>query len=232
MRAILLDCLGTLVRLEPPAPRLRAELRRVAGVDVGEEAAEAAVRAEIAYYVGHHLEGRDSESLAGLRARCAEAMRGGLGEAGAGLDGETAVRVLLGSLRFTPYPDAAPALRRLRSDGVRLVAVSNWDCSLDEVLGAAGLGELLDGAVSSAAVGEAKPAPAVFRAGLRAAGAEAGEAIHVGDSLENDVAGARAAGIEPVLLVRDGAPPGEAAGLATVHTLAELPDIAFARARQ
>ena len=45
---------------------------------------------------------------------------------------------------------------------------------------------------SSAVVGEAKPAPAVFEAGLRLAGCDAAEALFVGDSVENDVAGARA----------------------------------------
>ena len=42
----------------------------------------------------------------------------------------------------------------------------------------------------------------------------------MGDSLENDVAGARAAGIRPVLVARDGSPP---AGVETIRSLAELP---------
>ena len=50
--------------------------------------------------------------------------------------------------------------------------------------------------------------------------AEPGEAVHVGDSLENDVAGARAAGIRPVLVARDGAAPG---GVEAIRSLAELP---------
>ncbi len=68
--------------------------------------------------------------------------------------------------------------------------------------------------VSSAAAGEPKPSPAVFRAALELAGAEAGEAVHVGDSVEGDVEGARAAGIRAVLVDRSGtAPPGvEAVG--------------------
>ena len=74
-RAVLLDAMGTLLRLEDPVPRLRAALLARFGVDVGAEAAAAAIRAEIAFYRAHLQRGRDAESLAALRARCAEAMR-------------------------------------------------------------------------------------------------------------------------------------------------------------
>src|SRR5438034_2731051 len=52
-RAVLLDALGTLLTFDPPAGHLRDELRARLGVDVGAAAAEAAVRAEIAYYRAH-----------------------------------------------------------------------------------------------------------------------------------------------------------------------------------
>ena len=60
VRAVLLDAFGTLVALEPPAPRLRVELKRTLGVEVGAEAADAAIRAEISFYLEHHLEGADA----------------------------------------------------------------------------------------------------------------------------------------------------------------------------
>jgi putative hydrolase of the HAD superfamily len=101
-----------------------------------------------------------------------------------------------------------------------LVVVSNWDCSLGEWLDRAGIGGLVDGVVSSAVVGVAKPAPAVFEAGLELAGCSAGEALLVGDSVENDVAGARAAGIRAVLVRREGALPE---GVEAVRSLVELP---------
>ena len=50
--------------------------------------------------------------------------------------------------------------------------------------------------------------------------ARADQTVHVGDSLENDVAGARAAGIRPVLVRRDGAAPP---GVESIATLRELP---------
>ena len=220
MRAILLDALGTLVRLEPPAPALRAELERRTGVDVGEEAATRGFAAEISYYLDHHMEGRDPRSLDDLRDRCARALADGLGMQG--LEHSALRAAMLSSLSFTPYPDVAPALRELRARGLRLVVASNWDCSLEEWLHRAGLMELLDGAVSSAVAGQAKPGPAVFLEALRVAGVEASEALHVGDSPVGDVEGARAAGIRAVLLVREGEQP---AGLEAVRSLAELPSL-------
>jgi putative hydrolase of the HAD superfamily len=139
---------------------------------------------------------------------------------------------MLSSIRFEPYPDAAPALIELRRRGLALVVASNWDCSLPRVLEQAGLAELVDGVVSSASVGADKPAPAVFEAALAMAECEPGRAVHVGDSLANDVAGAAAAGIRAVLLARGSPRPDEVAepaaggaAVATIASLAELPRV-------
>jgi len=205
VRAVLIDALGTLVELQPPAPRLRAALLEATEIDVGAEAAERGFAEEIAYYVGHHMEGGDPAGLERLRDDCAGVMH----EAIAVPDLELAAvrHAMVAALEFTAFGDVEPALRALRERGLRLVAVSNWDCSLPRWLDSAGIGALLDGAVSSAEVGEPKPAPAVFRAALAIAGVEAAEALHVGDSLVNDVEGARRAGIRAVLLARDGKSP-------------------------
>jgi putative hydrolase of the HAD superfamily len=117
-------------------------------------------------------------------------------------------------------------LRAARERGLTLVVVSNWDVSLHDVLDAIGLAPLLDGVLTSAEVGSAKPAPAIFARALELAGVGPGEALHVGDSVEHDVAGAHAAGIEPLLLVRDGAapapPPLPLAGVRTIASLRPL----------
>ena len=223
--AILLDALGTLVALEPPAPRLRIELARRFGLDVTESDAARAIGAEIAYYRAHLDEGRDQAGLAALRRRCAGALRAELPAAGLKLELDPLVDALLASLRFTAFPDVRPALAAARARGRRLVVVSNWDVSLHGVLRALELEPLLDGILTSAGAGARKPAPAIFEQALALAGAAPGEAIHVGDSLEEDVAGARAAGIEPVLVRRDGGPA--LTGVRTISSLAELAGLAL-----
>ena len=202
-KAVFLDALGTLVELEPPWVGLRAAL----GDGIPEERLVAAVRAEMAYYKAHSDEGRDDESLADLRRRCAELLSRELGT-------EVSTETLVDSIRFAAYPDAVPALRLLREAGMTLVCVSNWDISLEQVLDRCGLAELLDGTVSSAAAGARKPDPAIFAAALELAGCDAGEAVHVGDTREEDVAGAEAAGIGVLLLDRDGG--GDIEGLEQV----------------
>jgi putative hydrolase of the HAD superfamily len=218
VRAVLLDALGTLVELQPPAPRLRRLLRE-SGIEVSEEQAAAGFMAEIAYYLDHHLDGSDPERLERLRDRCADELRRGLGVPE--LDHATARRAMIGSLEFEPYPDVLPALRELRDrHNISVVIASNWDCSLPEWLRPAGILELVDGVVTSAEVGAAKPAPRVFQRAVAVAGVEPGEALHVGDKVDNDIEGAAAAGVRGVLLQREGEPPP---GMEAIRTLEELP---------
>ena len=216
VRAVLLDALGTLVELQPPAPRLQRLLRE-SGFEVTEEQALRGFAAEIAYYLDHHLDGSDPERLERLRDRCAEELRRGLGVPE--LDHATARRALLGSLGFTAYDDVLPALADLRRRGVSVVIASNWDCSLPDWLGPTGILEQVDGVVTSAEVGAAKPDARVFERALTVAGVEAGEALHAGDKVDNDVEGARAAGVRAVLVQRDGDPP---AGVEAIRSLLEL----------
>lgn len=223
MKAVLLDVLGTLVELEAPGPALREEIERRTGVDVGEERAAAAFAAEISYYLAHHMEGRDMDAVDALRDRCAGEIRRSL--ALGALDHATAREAMLAALRFRAFPDAEPLLRELKRRGVRLVAASNWDASLPEALERAGLARYLDGAVSSAVVGAAKPDPAVFRAALELAGCAPHEALHVGDSPEADVAGASAASVPVVLLDRHGGLPDPPPPARKVGSLRDVPSL-------
>jgi putative hydrolase of the HAD superfamily len=219
MRVVFLDALGTLVWLEPPAPRLRGLLAEQ-GHDVSEARAETAFRAEISYYLEHHLEGSDETRLDDLRDRCAAILREALELPG--LDHAGARQAMLAALSFQPYPEVPETLRALHERGVALIAVSNWDCSLCRWLEDAGLLQLLDGVVSSGASGVAKPDPAIFLRALWYAGADPRDVVHVGDSMDNDVGGARAARLRPVLVCRAGEPPG---GVEAIGTLAELPSL-------
>jgi putative hydrolase of the HAD superfamily len=113
-----------------------------------------------------------------------------------------------------------PTLGELRERGLTVVIASNWDCSLPEWLGPAGIMELVDGVVTSAEVGAPKPNTRVFERALAIAGVEPQEALHVGDKVDNDVEGARAAGVRGILLQREGDPP---AGVEAISSLRELP---------
>jgi putative hydrolase of the HAD superfamily len=227
IRAVLLDALGTLLELQPPAPALRRVLQERHGLEVTLEQAERAVAAEIGYYRKHIGEGRDAVSVDALRERCAAELRRGLA-VGVGADGLTASEMtaaLLAALVFRPYPEVAGTLDGLRARGLKLIVVSNWDASLGDTLVQLGLGSRFDAVLTSAQVGAAKPDPAIFEVALSAAGVGPEHAVHVGDSLTEDIAGARAAGITPMLVRRDGDDEPAPRDLHTLRRLSELPDL-------
>jgi putative hydrolase of the HAD superfamily len=220
--ALLIDGLGTLVALEPPAQVLRRELEQRFGVTVSDPQAQRALAAEIAFYRARMNDGRDADSLMALRRRCAEVLRDALpgSDRLAQVDTDSLTRALLASLRFTAFDDARDALLAARARRQRVIVVSNWDVSLLEVLELVGLAPLLHGVVTSAAVGARKPSPAIFEHALALAGTTPDRAVHVGDSLEEDVEGARGCGVSAILLRRDGTPGP--AGVATIASLAQL----------
>jgi putative hydrolase of the HAD superfamily len=111
------------------------------------------------------------------------------------------------------YPEAREALRMLRMHGYRLGILSNWDSRLPRLLDALDLKDEFEVITYSAAAGCEKPNPAIFCAALKAAGVAASRAAHVGDRLEEDYEGARAAGMRGLLLAREGASPAEQPGV-------------------
>lgn len=112
------------------------------------------------------------------------------------------------------YADVAGPLEAWRRRGLKLAVVSNFDQRLSGLLEGLGLADAFAAVVVSSAAGAAKPDPQPFRLALAALDLEPGAVWHVGDSPE-DEAGARAAGVRPVLIRRprgaDPTPPGAGA---------------------
>ena len=188
--AVFMDALGTVVELEPPWPHLAAALGIAA-----DERVVTAVRAEMAYYRDHAHEGTDEPALAEPRRRCASLLSAELGR---GLG--RADDVLDPVSRLSRRAGAGRAAAR----GLRLACVSNWDVSLPQVLEHCGLGAAFDVVVTSAGAGSRKPDPKIFELALERCGCRPGQVLHVGDSAEEDAAGAEAAGIRCLLIDRDG----------------------------
>lgn len=208
-QAVFFDALGTLVELDPPAVHLAASL----GLEPDDPRVVAAIRSEIGYYRDHAHEATDEASLADLRAACARLLSRRLGR-------EVGIEMMMASIRFHAYDDAAPALTALRDRGLALVCVSNWDVSLPAVLERCCLADRLDGVVTSAGARARKPNPAIFAPALALAGCDPARALHVGDSPNEDIAGARAAGIRSLLIGREGG--GQIASLAEIEQHLEL----------
>jgi len=107
---------------------------------------------------------------------------------------------------FELYEDALPVLEELRRRGLKLGLVSNTGRDLDEFVAHHQLD--VDAVLGSGAFGRTKPHPTIFRAVLERLQVEPGEAAMVGDSPEDDIEGARAAGLGAAFLLdRDGRYP-------------------------
>lgn len=106
------------------------------------------------------------------------------------------------------FPEVPSVLRELRTLGLGLAVVSNWDPRLPGVLADLGLAPLLDVVVTSSEVGAEKPHPSIFERTLAALDVEPHEALHVGDRVREDQEGALGVGMEALLLVRPDTPEG------------------------
>ena len=121
------------------------------------------------------------------------------------------------------YPDAVPALERVRAAGLRTAVVTNGMSDLQWLkLERAGLAPHFDVFVASAAVGIGKPDPRIFEVAIDRLGSSAASAWLVGDNPARDVAGARAAGIRSVWLDRRRDAPAAVAADVTIGSLADL----------
>lgn len=102
--------------------------------------------------------------------------------------------------RIDFYPDVLPALESL-AGRYRLVAVTNGNADLQKI----GVRHLFHDVVTAVDAGAAKPAEPIFAEAVRRAGVRREAILHVGDHPENDVEGARAAGLRSAWMNRNNA---------------------------
>jgi HAD superfamily hydrolase (TIGR01549 family) len=120
---------------------------------------------------------------------------------------------------FEIYADVLPVLEALRSQGVKIGLVTNGARDLGEFIDHHGLREHVDVAVSSRAHGRVKPHESIFRTALAELGVAAEDAAMVGDSPEDDIAGAEALGMSAFLLDRENRFPDEQNRLPDLYAL-------------
>ncbi len=220
---VFIDVGETLVRLEPPFEVVAAQeadrLGAAVAVDVMRTAAskayrEAATRPSAQRYTTSRE--RSRAFWGDVYERLAEAI--GVTDSNTFAD-----RMYARATRLDAYgciPDAPEVLRELRALGARIVAASNWEPWLAELLRHLHLDTLFDAQVISGVIGYEKPDARFFQRALEIAGATASQTVHVGDSFEMDVEGALAVGIDAVWVNPAGRPSRD---VPTVTRLAEIP---------
>ncbi|TMJ93736.1 MAG: HAD family hydrolase [Actinobacteria bacterium] len=217
LRAVLFDVDFTIAK---PGPLLGPEGYRRAGGQFGLEldpARYGEARAAALVDLEHHPELDHDEEI---WIRFTEDIVRGMGGEGDRCR-DVAVEITRGwerSENFELYEDALPTLALLRDRGLRVGLVSNTSRDLDAFIRHFGIE--VDAWISSGAFGKVKPSPTIFRAVLELLDTPPERAAMVGDSLADDVEGARAIGMRGILLDRDGRYPAEQHAL---RDLAGLP---------
>lgn len=109
------------------------------------------------------------------------------------------------------FDDVRPTLNALAARGLRLGVISNWDERLRPLLRRLRLENFFEVIVISCEAGAAKPARVLFEQAASGFGLLPGSILHVGDSLENDMRGAQAAGFQALHVHRGAGKAGKRA---------------------
>jgi putative hydrolase of the HAD superfamily len=106
---------------------------------------------------------------------------------------------------FELFDDVRPALAALRAHGVKLGLLSNTERDLELFVAHHDLD--VDAVLTSRLHGKAKPHETIFRRMLELLDVHPSDAVMVGDTVEDDVEGARAVGMRALLVDREGLYP-------------------------
>ena len=216
LRAVVFDVDFTLARPGPDlGPEGYRELGRRHGLELDPARYDEARAAAFAEVKRHPELDHDEEIWVLFTERIIRGM-GGVGDtykAAVEMEGRWAQ-----SAHFELYDDALPVLDRLREHGLLIGLLSNSSRDLHEFVAHHSL--RADAVLTSHAHGKTKPHESIFRAMLVLLGVAADEAVMVGDTVDDDIEGARAVGMQAVLLDREGRYPERAGRL---DDLRELP---------
>ena len=216
LRAVLFDVDFTLCRPGPElSPERYARIAARHGVDLDVSAYETA-RETAVLNIKRHPELLHDDSI---WHHFTEEIFVGMGGPEA-IASECATEIERGweiSENFELYEDVLPVLDDLRAHELRLGLVSNGIRDLHQFVAHHRLD--VDAIVDSRTHGRVKPHPTIFVAALERLDVTAGEAVMVGDSLEEDVEGARALGMRAILVDREDRYPDEEDRLTELYAL-------------
>ncbi len=98
------------------------------------------------------------------------------------------------------FPDVPPVLAELCRMGIRLGVISNFDRRLYDIVTDLHVRNAFEHMIISSEIGVRKPAARIFRVAAQRFNVELNEILHVGDEAETDFRGARAAGLDALLV--------------------------------
>ena len=204
IRAVTFDIGGTLIQPWPSVGHVYAEVARRHGVkDVSPEFLEARFKA--AWRGRKHF----NETRTGWQELVDEAFHGLAAQPPSATFFPELYERFAHAEAWRIFDDVLPTLDALAARGVRLGVISNWDERLRELLRRLHLDAYFESIIISCEVGSSKPAPVIFEQAAARLDLPPASILHVGDSMEMDLQGARAAGFRSVQVVRQEQSPGD-----------------------
>ncbi|CAN5154003.1 hypothetical protein BH24ACT19_BH24ACT19_19750 [soil metagenome] len=213
---VFLDVDGTLLWVDLDIEGYVEDLRPYAtNGSLTVEQAEGPVWESLRTHINENINYPTEEKLAGFRRENARGVADSLG-----LDAPTEVldEVMERRILYNPYPESEAVMEELIGMDLPLYVVSTWDVALQAVLDELGWTRYMSGIVASAKVGSEKPDGTIFEEALRVADVLRNRIVHVGNDPISDIRGAAAAGIDAVLVDREG-------GIEAPEAVATLPDL-------
>ncbi len=200
--AVFLDVDGTLLWVDLDIEGYVRDLKPYAtNGSLTVEQAEGPIWESLRRHINENINYPTEEELAAFRRENAREVADSLG-----LDAPAEVldEVMNRHILYNPYPEAEAVMEELKEIGIPLYVVSNWDVALTTVLDDLGWTRYMSGIVASAKIGSEKPDDTIFEEALRAAGLPRDRVVHVGNDPISDIQGAAAAGIDAILIDREG----------------------------
>ncbi len=209
IKAVFFDLYQTLVRYQPSQEELEAAALQSLNIPVAPAALKRPVFTANAYIyrqiAQRPLSRRTREEVIALYS---EYQRIVLREAGLAAEEKVVLRLLgimqQAKMDLALFDDVLVTLDDLKKRGKITGLISNIEKDMTAALDKLGLSPRLDIVVTSQEAGFTKPQPEIFRYALKQAKVQPAEAVYVGDQYQVDVIGANGAGMQGILLDRDG----------------------------
>jgi HAD superfamily hydrolase (TIGR01549 family) len=203
LKAVFLDSGGVITKLEAARHKIFARAAREVGRPVPEAAAKAAFDAVARFEAENGSLMLDDVYAFDRMVQEVTFREAGLGPPDGRIQDRYEAIAQKKEYR-SMYPDVVPTLEELRRSGYLVGLISNAHPDLRKLLTLFDLLAYFDAPIISGEVGLMKPDPKIFRRGLESLGVGPAEAVHVGDDPVVDYEGARRAGLQAILVDRQG----------------------------
>ena len=212
IRALFFDLYGTLAHFEPSREKIQILAAREHGHSITEEGVTKGYKVADEFMANQNaIRAVRSMSSTEQSMFFTQYEQHVLEGAGLYVNSETAKRIwhTVRSQQYTMvlFPDVLPSFATLNKKGLTLGVISNVASTGDVIGLELGLTGKVNMIITSLEIGFEKPHPQIFLEALERAEVRPEEAMHIGDQPKSDVDGARAIGINPILMDRYGVYP-------------------------